>query len=125
MSFYFLSYIHMTKLQVLGYSLAGVMLSAANGFAAINFDTGDKAKGLQGGTSVGEQAFVSLIVSFLGFITLIAVLYVLWAGFQILTAGGDEEKVKKGRTTIIQVVIGIVIMWLAYALVKWIMSALV
>jgi type IV secretory pathway VirB2 component (pilin) len=115
----------MTKLQVLGYSLAGVMLSAANGFAAINFDTGDKAKGLQGGTSVGEQAFVSLIVSFLGFITLIAVLYVLWAGFQILTAGGDEEKVKKGRTTIIQVVIGIVIMWLAYALVKWIMSALV
>ncbi len=68
---------------------------------------------------------MNLIAKFLGFVTIIAVLYVIWAGFQILTAGGDEDKVKKGRTTIIQVVIGIVVMWLAYTLVTLVIGSLV
>lgn len=68
---------------------------------------------------------MSVISSFLMFVTIIAVIYCLWAGFNILTAGGDEEKVKKGRTTIIQVVIGIVVMWLAYSVVSWVINALV
>ena len=68
---------------------------------------------------------MNLIKSFLSFVTIIAVIYCLWAGFQIMTAGGAEEKVKKGRQIIIQVGIGIVIMWLAYAIVTWIVQALV
>jgi type IV secretory pathway VirB2 component (pilin) len=68
---------------------------------------------------------MNLIKSFLQFVTIIAVVYVLWAGFQILTAGGDEEKVKTGRKIVIQVIIGIVVMWLAYAVVSWVIGALV
>lgn len=56
--------------------------------------------------------------------TLIAVIYALWAGWNIMTAGGDEEKVKKGRTTIIQIAIGIIVMWLAYSVVSFIISAI-
>lgn len=67
---------------------------------------------------------MNLVKSFLGFVTVIAVFYSLWAGFQIMTAGGDEEKVKSGRKTIIQVIIGIIIMWLSYAIVTWIVQAL-
>lgn len=79
---------------------------------------------LQGGSGTGVDAILNVIKSFLGFVTIVAVAYCLWAGFQILTAGGDEEKVKTGRKTIINVLIGIVVMWLAYAVVTWVMSAL-
>ena len=41
-----------------------------------------------------------------------------------MTAGGDEEKVKTGRKTIINVLIGIVVMWLAFAIVAFIIQAL-
>lgn len=56
--------------------------------------------------------------------TLIAVVYVLWAGFRILTGGSDEKAMEQGKKMIINVVIGIVIMWLAYAIVSWVVTAL-
>jgi type IV secretory pathway VirB2 component (pilin) len=67
---------------------------------------------------------VDIVQYFLGFVTLIAVIYIIYAGFQIMTGGGDEEKMKKSRNTILYVFIGIVIMWLAYALVTLVMTAL-
>ena len=84
----------------------------------------DKASKLKTTDQSGELAVMGLIKSVLGFVTIIAVVYCLWAGFQIMTAGGDEEKVKSGRKTIIQVIIGIIIMWLSYAIVTWIVQAL-
>jgi hypothetical protein len=39
----------------------------------------------------------------------IAVIMILWGAFQIFTAGGDVEKVKAGRSTILYAVIGLVI----------------
>lgn len=79
---------------------------------------------MNGGAGAGENAIIGFIQNVLGFVTIIAVGYVLWAGFQLVTAGGDEEKMKKSKTTIIQVVIGIVVMWLAYSIVTWVMNAL-
>lgn len=115
----------MTHLQKFGYAGLASMFAVTQTFAALNFGK-EKAQDLSGGSSAsGEQAIIDLIKSFMQFVTLIAVIYCLWAGFQILTAGGDEEKVKTGRKIIIQVIIGIVVMWLAYAVVAWIMDALV
>ncbi|MFZ2255288.1 MAG: hypothetical protein WAW59_05405 [Patescibacteria group bacterium] len=115
----------MTTLQKFGFASLATVFGATQTFAAIDFGKG-KATDLQGGTAAtGEAAIMNVIRSFLQFVTLIAVIYCLWAGFQILTAGGDEEKVKTGRKIIIQVVIGIVVMWLAYAVVNWVVSALV
>lgn len=65
-----------------------------------------------------------IIKYFLEFVTLIGVIYVIYAGFQLMTWGWDEEKVKKARKTIIYVIAGIVLMWLAYALVSIIITAL-
>jgi len=36
-----------------------------------------------------------------------------------MIGGGDEEKMKKTKNIILYVIIGIVIMWLAYAIVNW------
>lgn len=67
---------------------------------------------------------VTIIQYLLSFISLIAVIYVLYAGFQIMIGGGDEEKTKKAKNIIIYIVVGISIMWLAYAIVSLIIEAI-
>lgn len=85
----------------------------------------EAAKGSGINTTESASTFVTnLVLNLLRFITLIAVVYVLWAGFQIMIGSGDDEKMKKGRKTIVYVLIGIVIMWLAYAIVSVVISAL-
>jgi exosome complex RNA-binding protein Rrp42 (RNase PH superfamily) len=54
----------------------------------------------------------------------IVVIMVLIGGFQIMTAGGNEEKVKQGRSTIWWAVIGYVVILLANGLVLIIKSVL-
>lgn len=61
---------------------------------------------------------------FLSFISVIAVIYIIYAWFQVMIGGGDEEKVKKAKNIIIYIILGIVIMWLAYAIVKWTLDLL-
>lgn len=71
------------------------------------------------------SVFVTDVVKyFLSFVTLIAVIYVIYAWFQLMTGGWDEEKVKKARQIIIYVVVGIVLMWLAYWIVRLILDAI-
>jgi len=54
----------------------------------------------------------------------IVVIMVLIGGFQIMTAGGNEEKIKQGRSTIWWAVIGYAIILLADGLVLIIKSVL-
>lgn len=52
----------------------------------------------------------------------IAVIYLVYGGILYITAGGDAEKATKGRTAIINAVIGIVIIVLALIIVTWVMN---
>jgi hypothetical protein len=65
-----------------------------------------------------------LISNALVFLGLLGVCYGIWGGFQIVTAGGDEEKVKKGRTIIIQVIIGLVVIFLANSIIQWVLTSI-
>ena len=49
---------------------------------------------------------ISTFLSVLGIITLVLIIY---AGFMILISGGSEEKVKKGRETLMWAIIGAVV----------------
>lgn len=92
--------------------------------AALDFGK-EKATPLAGANNASpEQAIMNLILSFLTFVTLVAVVYILWAGFQVLIGGSDEKARDKAVKTIINVIIGIIVMWLAYAIVSWVISAL-
>lgn len=64
------------------------------------------------------------ITNFMMFLILLAVVYGIWGGFNILTAAGDEEKVKKGKTIIINVLIGIVVIYVVGTLVTFLISQL-
>ncbi len=71
-------------------------------------------------TSKGIAEYAQQIIVYaMGFLSLIAVIYIIYAGFQMVTGGADEEKTKKTKAVITQVIIGIIIMWLAYPIVKW------
>ena len=110
------------------YTMVAGLLVAQNTFAAAasTFFGQDKAAGFKtDGATDPYAAVTKVITQLLTLVTIVAVAYCLWAGFQIMTAGGDEEKVKSGRKTIINVPIGIVVMWLAYFIVKFVLQALV
>ena len=71
----------------------------------------------------GDAAIQILVGRVIAFLYIVAVLYGLWGGFNILTAGGDEEKVKKGKTIIIQALIGLVVIFLASSIVQWLIES--
>ncbi len=53
----------------------------------------------------------------LGFVSLVAVSYLIYGGYLWLTAAGNEQRVEKAKQVILQAVIGIVIIILAWAIV--------
>ena len=56
---------------------------------------------------------INTILSFLGAIFMVLMIY---GGFAWMTAGGDEEKVKKAQATIQRAIIGLVVVVSAYAI---------
>jgi len=67
------------------------------------------------------QTYVNFIMTFL---YLIAVFFALWGWFLILTAAWDDEKVSKWKTILIQWGIWLLVIFLAWSIVKWILSIL-
>ncbi len=53
----------------------------------------------------------------LGFVTLVAVLMLIWGGAQYLTAAGDESQVETAKNTITQAIIGLIIVGISYSVV--------
>ncbi|MDD3793198.1 MAG: hypothetical protein PHI37_00085 [Candidatus Gracilibacteria bacterium] len=106
------------------YAVAGVTLTALNqANAAIN-PGGVSNQGIVS-TGRADEVIQRYVTNVLGFLYLIAVLYGLWGGFNILTAGGDEEKVKTGKTVIINALIGIVVIFLVGTIVELVIKAIV
>jgi hypothetical protein len=114
----------MTHLQKFGYASLASLVAVTQTFAAVNLNQNNVADTFKNEEGSLPEVIKSYIAFILGFVTLIAVIYALWAGWNIMTAGGDEEKVKKGRTTIIQITIGIIVMWLAYSVVSFVINAI-
>jgi len=69
-----------------------------------------------------------MVLTFIGwvftFLMIIAVVIFLIAWFMIMTAWGDDDKVKKGKTWMINAVIWIVVIFLARSVVEWIFKFL-
>ncbi len=64
------------------------------------------------------QDLLGNIITYLNMIIdpLVVIMF-LWGGFQILTAGGDESKIKNGKKTITYAVIGLVVIICASGLI--------
>jgi hypothetical protein len=80
----------------------------------------------QANPGLGEATLPDIVKNivqiFLGFLGLIAVILILYGGFTWMTAGGNQEKVVKGRRILINAVIGLVIILSAYAIAAFIIN---
>lgn len=90
--------------------------------AAMNFGTNKVSTEIQWSTETWDVAIQKLIVNVTMFLYLVAVVFGLWWGFLILTAGWKEDNVKKWRTVIIQALLGLVVIWLASSIVWFVVK---
>lgn len=66
-----------------------------------------------------KTAVVHILNLVLGFLPLVALVMIMFGGFTWLTAGGNEERVDRAKKTISAAVIGMVLVLLAWAVVKF------
>ena len=67
------------------------------------------------GTTIGD-----IVNVFLYFVGAVAVIVVIWGGFQYITSSGDSQKATTAKNTIMYAVIGIVVVVMSYAIVNWV-----
>jgi len=112
-------------MKKLMYSAAGILAATHATVAQAGLTiTGRWEEELQGGNVALDAQIAQWVNLLTSFLTLIAVIYAIWGWFLILTAAGDEEKVKKGRTVIFHAIIGLIVIWLAYSIILWVVSLL-
>lgn len=112
---------------LLGFS-TGVMLDSEGYVSAAAFGGGGLESGLQQAKSIKgpvQQAdfkvvLVNIIETALGFVTLLAVAFVIVAGIRYIISMGEEEKAKKARTSVIHVIIGLIIILMSQIIVAFI-----
>jgi len=71
-----------------------------------------------------SQLYGRIIYAFLGLSGAVALVMFILGGFSWMTAGGNEEKVKKGRDTLIWASLGLVVIFSSYAVLKTIFETL-
>src|SRR5436190_12915694 len=67
---------------------------------------------------------MGIVNIFLALIGVVAVIFIIYAGVQLLTSSGDEKKAETAKHTIIYAVIGLAIVGLAAALVNWVIAGI-
>ncbi len=76
-------------------------------------------------TKVPASVYIQRIIVYLmTFITIIAVIYIIYAGFRILIGAGDDEAQTNAKKIIISVFLWIALMWLSYVIVDFMMWVL-
>ena len=70
----------------------------------------------------GIMTIVNVLLAFLG---VIAILIILYGGFVWLTSGGNEEKVSQAKKIIAAGIIGLIIIFCAYAIATFVVLSLI
>jgi type IV secretory pathway VirB2 component (pilin) len=121
----------MKKMKKTLYTLVGVGLLTMNSVSSVGAwwepnENGGECK--EWVCPTGETGLFNVVQNIIGWLTgflyIVAVIYWLWWGFQILTASGEEEKVKKWKKVLINAWIWLVIIFLASSVVQFVFQAL-
>jgi len=74
------------------------------------------------GSGSWQETLATIVDWILLIAGVVAFFYLIWAGFTYLTAGGNPDAAKKGQQGIINAIIGIVIIALAFAITRAVIS---
>jgi heme/copper-type cytochrome/quinol oxidase subunit 2 len=116
-----------------GATLAGLALPVAalaeNPFTKAQGDIGTiggKAYGTGGTPPPPLTTIIGNIINVaLGFLGILLLVYLIYAGFLWMTAGGAEDKVKEAKKIIINCIIGMIIVVAAYAISSFVLTSLI
>jgi amino acid transporter len=111
------------KIKKISKHLALALVFLLPGMAVLA-QTGDVVGNLNLVNSNLPDVIVNIINYLLAFLALLAVIMILFGGFQWLTAGGNEEKVDKAKKILTAAVIGLVIIILAWAIARFVIDML-
>lgn len=81
--------------------------------------------GLGTSTTTLPDIIGRIINAVLGFLGILLLAYLLYAGFLWMTAGGDEDKVKTATTMIKNAVIGLLIIVAAFSISNFVLQSLI
>jgi type IV secretory pathway VirB2 component (pilin) len=93
------------------------------GFAQI---TAEAPSGIlnQTGGEGNIKTLVNTLVNFaLGFLGFICVLFIIYAGFLLVTSNGSEEKLGEAKKIILYCLLGIIVIFASYAIVNTVLGA--
>ena len=76
------------------------------------------------GTDV-KSAIVNIVKFLLTFLGLIAVVIILYGGFQWMTSAGNEEQVTSARSTLTAGLIGLIIILAAFAVTQFVINTVI
>lgn len=82
-----------------------------------------KAAGFSTSVSA-ENMIASIIKTILGLLGIIFIILMILSGYQWMTAGGNEDAIKKARGRIVNAIIGLVIVVLAYSITAFVFKNL-
>jgi len=77
------------------------------------------------GTKDIREGIMAIVNVLLGFLGIIAIIIILYGGFVWLTSAGNEEKVGQAKKIIGAGVIGLVIIFVSYAIATFVISQLI
>jgi uncharacterized BrkB/YihY/UPF0761 family membrane protein len=69
-----------------------------------------------------RQAILDLINFVLTFVGIIAVAFIIYAGFLMLTAGGNEEQIENGKKIIIWASVGILVILFSWVIIAFVVD---
>jgi len=102
---------------------------ADSGYPVNPWGDEDKKNKIQEITGLDERdprgIAASVINVALGFLGIIAVGLILYAGFKWMTAGGSEDKITEARKLLVAGVIGLIIILAAFAIANFVLTQLI
>lgn len=114
-----------TTAKILG-TITTLVLSATTAYAQQDAWWSFIPENLEG---VGGGSLPALIATIINVMLLIAavvaVIYLIIGGYQYITSGGNAEQAQTGRTTVLNAIIGLVIIFAAYLVVRFIIEKVV
>lgn len=112
--------------KVLGTSAAVLLTSPLLAFAALVTSGGEPDTAMKIAFPTGSLSTITETVAnyVIGILVLIAVFYIIKAGYEFVTASGDSDKVNLARQSVMYAAIGIIIALLAKGIVNFVIGAI-
>lgn len=116
-----------TALFSLVLSVAGLTLAPAATFALNPLDsicTGANASSevCQSKNDSANKLIGNIVNTLLFIVGILSVVMVIWGGIRYTTSAGNASSVTAAKNTIVYAIVGLVVAFLAYAVVNWVLK---